>query len=300
MRVHRNGDVGNRLRHETEASHPPYFSAVGFSLAILAWVLLFNLLTRWIPSGRTFFLGMAQYSPIILVAAFVLAARQGPRKIDCLNSFMLRVRFGGLVCLVALAAVFASQVLVSCLMLVVLKRPFLGLTGSLVVSAVRKTPLMFLSNLSEETAWRGYLHTCLRRLGLHQRNLWIAMVWWMWHLPNLYLGGGANGQVRSAALLLPTLISSAYVLSWLRERSQSIWPAAVGHFLLNMGGGMAVRLFQTDGTSQWGLSVVVCVGIIVVWGGCATLLWWRFPPGDCVERKESCQDDGLAPPERGQ
>lgn len=110
-----------------------------------------------------------------------------------------------------------------------------------VVSVVFFSLLNLLPALGEEIGWRGYL---MPRLAAHSPALAIiggGVAWGLWHLPLLALGYNYPqvGLLASAGLMvgLSTLVGA--LLFWVRLRSNSVWPAAIGHGALNAGAGLA-------------------------------------------------------------
>lgn len=86
----------------------------------------------------------------------------------------------------------------------------------------------------EELGWRGFLHTLLRPQGFWITALSTSAIWTVWHIPliatSVYQG---DIPMQQALATLGNLAVVSLVISALRERSGSVWPAAFGHAMLN-------------------------------------------------------------------
>jgi membrane protease YdiL (CAAX protease family) len=104
--------------------------------------------------------------------------------------------------------------------------------------------------LGEELGWRGYLFPRLLRLGTVPAILVSGVVWGVWHAPLLVLGYNypdAAPALAIAAMCGMTTVVGA-LLAWVRMRSHSVWPAAVGHGAVNAAAGFTF-VFAQAGTT---------------------------------------------------
>lgn len=123
------------------------------------------------------------------------------------------------------------------------------LVGQL-VNVVIGSVLNTLPALGEELGWRGYLFPRLLRLGAVPAILVSGVVWGVWHAPLLVLGynyPGASPGVAIAAMCGMATVMGA-VLAWVRLRSASVWPAAVGHGTINAAAGFSLVFAQAGAT----------------------------------------------------
>jgi membrane protease YdiL (CAAX protease family) len=113
------------------------------------------------------------------------------------------------------------------------------LAGVVVGSVVNTVPAA-----GEELGWRGYLFPRLLPLGTVPAILVSGVAWGLWHAPLVLLGynyPGAHPAVALAAMCgMCTVVGG--LLAWLRQRSGSVWPAALGHGTLNAAAGLSVVL----------------------------------------------------------
>jgi len=235
------------------------------------------------PSAAGLAQALQWSSPLIVSLAFALAQRATWRRLGWANPFGRHRWAGQLRSLAVVAPLATTQLLLSAALLATAG----GVAGnvSCVTGAVgRRLPLILFCGFAEETAWRGYMHGLLGGSGLHKKNISIALIWWAWHINPAHVA--AEGEVGRLLWLLPALICSAYVLSWLREASGAIWAAAVAHVSLNVSSGLAAR-WVVLGSSPLLQAALLCVAIVLAYGGFAVLLWVRFPPERQSESRRS-------------
>lgn len=104
--------------------------------------------------------------------------------------------------------------------------------------------------LGEELGWRGYLFPRLLRLGTVPAIVVSGVVWGVWHAPLLVLGynyPGASPLVAIAAMCGMATVVGA-ILAWVRMRSDSVWPAALGHGAINAAAGFTFVLAEAGAT----------------------------------------------------
>jgi membrane protease YdiL (CAAX protease family) len=103
-----------------------------------------------------------------------------------------------------------------------------------------------LQSFGEELGWRGYLLTRLFDAKIPAPVFWNGLVWGLWHVPYVLLQtpGGRQLEPRSVSLFffVAGTVANAYLLSYLRLRSGSIWPAVLAH-----SSGNVVFTFAFDG-----------------------------------------------------
>ena len=131
--------------------------------------------------------------------------------------------------------------------------------------------------LGEEVGWRGWWAS--QRQG---QNFWvnavvIGTIWGLWHLPINMVGYNYPGVNRVAAcsMFVVYCICAGSLLLELRNRSHSIYPAAVAHSTINGLVGICA-LFMDSSPTMWLVysptGVVGCVVLVVI-----TLVLRRIP-----------------------
>jgi uncharacterized protein len=102
--------------------------------------------------------------------------------------------------------------------------------------------------LGEEIGWRGWLLPKLLPMGLGWAIFISNIIWVLWHAPLLLLGYNYPGTPGWLGLLCMTgmCVPLGAILTWVRLRSRSVWPAAVGHGAFNAAVGLSA-LFSASG-----------------------------------------------------
>ena len=153
--------------------------------------------------------------------------------------------------------------------------PFLVLQtiNALVVGLLYYTPLAF----AEEIGWRGVLFRELRPLGFWPAGVAIGLLWGIWHVPLVLLGGYVpDAPMRGALVLVGASFPLGALLAWVRESAGTVWAAALAHGVLTAFGSF-YELVLLDGDPA-------VVGVTGVAGGIvllllALVLFVRFPAG---------------------
>jgi len=96
--------------------------------------------------------------------------------------------------------------------------------------------------LGEELGWRGWLLPKLMGLGAVPAILVSGVIWALWHAPLILLGynyPGVPGWLGVVMMIGMCTIVGA-IFSWLRLRSESVWPAALAHGAFNSAAGFSL------------------------------------------------------------
>ena len=114
--------------------------------------------------------------------------------------------------------------------------------------------------LGEEIGWRGYLYPALRgRFSLVKTHVLVGLIWSLWHLP-INLQGYNYGLTYFAYPVLGIVamflfcFSIGILLSWLMEKTGSIWASALFHGAINATAGLGL-LFQLPGEKMSSLLI---------------------------------------------
>ncbi|KQX26014.1 MULTISPECIES: CPBP family intramembrane glutamic endopeptidase [unclassified Sphingomonas] len=129
--------------------------------------------------------------------------------------------------------------------------------------------------LGEEIGWRGFLAPRLiSRFGFVGGTVIVALIWASWHFPLLLFADYNGGTPWWYGLSFFTLLvlGSSFVLSWIRLRSNSVWPCAMLHASHNLfiqsvfnpltgptGGATAYAI------GEFGFAVAITLGIVAVY-----------------------------------
>jgi membrane protease YdiL (CAAX protease family) len=124
----------------------------------------------------------------------------------------------------------------------------------------------------EEAGWRGYLPPRLQeRWSALTATLLIGIVWFLWHVPLLFLPGDQNGAMPSP-LLAAFILASAVLYTWLYNNTGgSVLAVTLLHGGFNVWGQfIAVHPTETgdplSGAVMVGVVIIVAVVLVAVYG----------------------------------
>lgn len=108
----------------------------------------------------------------------------------------------------------------------------------------------------EEAGWRGYLWTQVRGWGFWRASLFVGFVWGIWHAPIIMIGHNYGVDYDGypwAGVIVMTAFTMGLspLMGLLRDRTGSVFPAAIFHGTLN---------------------AVVTIGVLLVAGGASPLM----------------------------
>lgn len=144
----------------------------------------------------------------------------------------------------------------------------------------------------EEFGWRAYLLPKLLPLGTRQATLVVGLIWGAWHWPLVAMGYNYGFEYPGApwtgllAMCWFTLTTGVF-LAWVTLRSDSVWPAAIGHGAINAAAGLGVLFVAGQPNPLLGPTPLGLVGGLG-WTVAAAWLLWRSevfsgtPPSDVV------------------
>lgn len=133
----------------------------------------------------------------------------------------------------------------------------------------------------EEVGWRGYLYP--RLLDLLPRPAALVLggvIWGLWHAPVILLGYNYPSVAPWLGLLMMCGFTTfaGTILMWLRARSRSVWPAVVGHAVVNaMSSAVVITLSDTQHPVNTALGTPLGVTGWIVLGGAAVVLAVLWP-----------------------
>jgi membrane protease YdiL (CAAX protease family) len=109
--------------------------------------------------------------------------------------------------------------------------------------------------LGEEIGWRGFLVPELaKQISFTRVSLLSGIVWAAWHSPLVLFADYNAGTNRWYALGCSTVavVSASFILTWLRLKSDSVWPAALLHASHNLFvPGVFDNLIRNTGSTLW-------------------------------------------------
>lgn len=123
------------------------------------------------------------------------------------------------------------------------------LLGQFVNVVIASWFINLLPALGEEIGWRGWLTPQLLPLGVIPTILITGLIWGLWHTPLMLLGHNYPHLPSWLAVMFMVIFCTLVggVLAWLTIRTNSVWPAALGHSTINATAALPL-LFSADST----------------------------------------------------
>ncbi len=105
------------------------------------------------------------------------------------------------------------------------------------------------ATFGEEFGWRGYLQPKLMPLGGRKAMLLMGVIWGVWHWPIILMGHNYGLDYPGAPFLgLLAMVWFCLVigifLGWVTLKSNSVWPAVIGHAAVNGIAGIGMIFIQ--------------------------------------------------------
>ncbi|WP_203567825.1 CPBP family intramembrane glutamic endopeptidase [Aestuariimicrobium ganziense] len=208
-----------------------------FALAtvVAAALLVPFALGWWLPDALNAVVPVGQFVPLVVSLLLWRRWRATPRLRDlwALPVPSVRRLLGGLALVtVAVSSIAAAQTLIAWaigLPIEVESTLWTTLPTAFVLALAMAIPCF-----GEEVAWRGHLVHLLDRWPGWPRVLVVSTLWALWHLPLMatYLHLHLLDTPQAIASTV-NVFAAGLVLGWVRERTDSVWPAVWGHALLN-------------------------------------------------------------------
>ena len=137
------------------------------------------------------------------------------------------------------------------------------LVQALLVSPIVNSAATF----GEEFGWRGYLQPKLMPLGGRKAMVLMGVIWGVWHWPIILMGHNYGLDYPGAPFLGPLAmiwfcLVIGIFLGWVTLKSNSVWPAVIGHAAVNGVAGIGMFFIQGEPNPILGpLSVGIIGGL---------------------------------------
>jgi len=117
----------------------------------------------------------------------------------------------------------------------------------------------------EEFGWRAYLLPKLLPLGARKAVLLVGAIWAVWHWPYVFMGYEYGFNYWGAPVVGPLLwlvicFFLSTFLTWVTLRSGSVWPAALGHGVINAVASLMLYFIRGEPESLIGPMPVGIIG----------------------------------------
>lgn len=124
---------------------------------------------------------------------------------------------------------------------------------------------------TEELGWRGYLHHLWRPAGFWRASLGTGAVWGLWHAPAIYFFGlnYPGDRVAGIGLFVLFCMLLSPIMTFIRDRTNSVWSAGLFHGTFNALGGLTIAAisnpaFPWNGIVGIGGFLALGVGVAIV------------------------------------
>ncbi len=120
------------------------------------------------------------------------------------------------------------------------------------IQAILISPIVNgLFTFGEEFGWRGFLQQKLMPLGGRKAMIAMGVIWGVWHWPIILMGHNYGLEYPGAPILGPlAMVWFCFVigtiLGWATLKGGSVWPAVIGHAVLNGVASLGILFSQGD------------------------------------------------------
>ena len=138
------------------------------------------------------------------------------------------------------------------------------MVAGLIIISILITPLANgLAILGEEFGWRAYLQPKLLPLGQRKMYLLVGLIWGIWHWPVIWMGYNYPGHpvLGSLAMVWFAMVVGTF-FGWTTLRAGSVWPAVIGHAVLNGLAGLPILFLAAETNPLVGPLAVGVIGSI--------------------------------------
>lgn len=122
------------------------------------------------------------------------------------------------------------------------------LISSFLIGAVVNT----IFTMGEELGWRGFLYNETKNSGFWKANLWIGIVWGLWHAPLILQGHNyPEHPVVGIFAMAIFCVPLGYIMAYLRAKTNSVLAPAIFHSAINAVAGN-LMLYSKGSDSLFG------------------------------------------------
>lgn len=116
--------------------------------------------------------------------------------------------------------------------------PIVLLITQIISSFLAGVIINTIPTLGEELGWRGFLFNETKQMGFWKSNLFIGIIWGIWHAPVILQGHNyPDHPVLGVFMMILFCIPLGYIMSYLRIKTNSVLAPALFHAALNAIGG---------------------------------------------------------------
>lgn len=147
---------------------------------------------------------------------------------------------------------------------------------AIIISLALTIPGSILTALGEEVGWRGFMYPIMQRLwGFKNAIVVSGIIWALWHLPiiiaGLYYPPEAN-LLFVIPLFFVEIFAITVIITWLRMKSKSVWPAILFHAAHNYFDQVVFQSMTSDVNSVYyvgeigiiTLAITVIIAVVIL------------------------------------
>ena len=161
-------------------------------------------------------------------------------------------------------------------LVIVLAQGFSALTLGALINSI--------FTFGEEFGWRAYLQQKLMPLGVRPAMVLMGIIWGLWHAPLIAMGHNYGLEYPGApwsgiAMMCWMTFGLSTFWGWAVARGGSVWPAVIGHAVVNGLAGITVFWVQGEPSTLLGPLVPGFIGAMGFGLAAVVLLlrpqWWK-------------------------
>lgn len=108
--------------------------------------------------------------------------------------------------------------------------------SAIIISLIITLIVTFITAFGEEVGWRGFMYPAMQKIwGWKKAIITSGVIWALWHLPlvisGLYLS--ETIMVYRIPAFLIEVFALTIIITWIRMKSESVWPAIIFHAIHN-------------------------------------------------------------------
>ena len=151
---------------------------------------------------------------------------------------------------------------------------WLAIIGLVMISILITPFANGIATFGEEFGWRGYLQPKLLPLGQKKMYLIVGIIWGVWHWPVIWMGFNYPGYpvLGSLAMVWFTFVVGTF-FGWATLRAGSVWPAVIGHAVLNGLASLPVLFLAGQTNPLIGPLAIGIIGSLFFTLTTALILW---------------------------
>jgi membrane protease YdiL (CAAX protease family) len=156
--------------------------------------------------------------------------------------------------------------------------PGIGFPMALLLAATVGFAASMTSATGEELGWRGVLVPELSKFSSFTTTaLLTGLIWAVYHYPAIFFTNyhAQGSRIVSFAAFTVLCFAACVILTWLRLRSGSVWPAAIFHashnlFVQDVFDQLTISKSRTEYvTTEFGVGLAIVYSLVALW------LWRR-------------------------